>query len=163
MSNHLGHDGGLWTATSQPGKQTLAAGFCSVLGLVLLVALRRFNDGNTKAGFFLGLLLLVIGVWGLLANGTQTITIDPKARRITVKDERRLGNKVRTIRFDEITHVGIGYLGKRSNFVQYYYLALTLRSGEQYALFAPGRFYAGASERFAVEGWRDRLGAYLRA
>lgn len=163
MSNNFGRDSGLWTATSQPGKQTLAAGLCSVLGFVLLVGFRHLNDGNTKAGFSLGLLLLVIGVWGLLASGTQTITIDPKTRRITVKDERRLGNKVRVIRFDEITHVGIGYLGKRSNFVEYYYLALTLRSGEPYTLFAPGRFYAGASERFTVEGWRDRLETYLRA
>jgi len=163
MTINFDHDHALWTAQSQPGKQTLAAGFCSVLGLLLLYACRHLNSTDTKAGFLLGLLLLVIGVWGLLISGTQTITIDPKTRRITIQDEHRLGSKLRTIRFDEITRVGIGYMGKKSNFVQWYYLILTLRSGERYGLFSPGRFYDGASDRFNVEAWRDRLEAYLRA
>jgi len=163
MSIKFDHDRALWTAQSQPGKQTLAAGFCAVTGLVLLYAFRHFSNLDTKAGFLLGLLLLVIGVWGLRISGTQTITIDPKTRRITIQDKHRLGSKLRTIRFDEITRVGIGYMGKPSNFVQWYYLILTLRSGERYGLFSPGRFYDGASARCNVEAWRDRLEAYLRA
>ncbi|PIW08924.1 MAG: hypothetical protein CO066_06290 [Comamonadaceae bacterium CG_4_9_14_0_8_um_filter_60_18] len=152
----------IWTAQSNPTKQTLAAGFLTAMGGVLLFAFRHFSNINTKAGFLLGLFLLVLGVWGLLATGTQTITIDPKRRRITVADTTRFGTKERVIRFDEITHVGIGYLGKKSNFVEWYYLSLTLRDGKRYALFAPGRFYDGASNRANVEGWRDRLEGYLR-
>jgi hypothetical protein len=41
--------------------------------------------------------------------------------------------------------------------VTIYYLALKLRSGEKYPLFAPGRFFPGASDRSTVEAWRQRL------
>jgi len=33
--------------------------------------------------------------------------------------------------------------------------------GEECALFAPGRFYRGLSDRAVVEGWRQRLDAML--
>jgi hypothetical protein len=42
-----------------------------------------------------------------------------------------------------------------------YYLVLKLRNGEEYPLFAPGRFFQGASDRSVVEGWRRRLEDYL--
>jgi hypothetical protein len=55
----------------------------------------------------------------------------------------------------------LGYLGKRSNFVTWYYLVLKLRSGEEYPLFSPGRFFKGGSDRSTVAGWRQRLEGYL--
>jgi hypothetical protein len=33
--------------------------------------------------------------------------------------------------------------------------------GEEYPLFAPGRFYDGASDRSIVEGWKLRLEKYV--
>jgi hypothetical protein len=41
--------------------------------------------------------------------------------------------------------------------VTIFYLVLKLRNGEEYPLFAPGRFFEGASDRSTVEGWRQRL------
>lgn len=164
MNPHLERSRAIWTAQSQLGYQRLAAGFCSVVGGLLLLGFRHFDEANGQAGFFLGLLLLVIGVWSWLSGGRQTITIDPTARRITIQEERSLGrSQVRSIGFDEIAHVGLAYLGKKSNFVQSYYLTLTLRSGAHTTLFAPGRFYAGTSDRAVVQGWRDRLERELHA
>lgn len=86
------------------------------------------------------MLLLLIGLAALLAAGTQTIVVDPTSRRITVEDRNRLGSTTRVIAFDDVLDVGPGYLGTASNGVTFYYLALTLRGGETYSLFAPGRF-----------------------
>lgn len=152
-----------WAAQSNPSKQTWMMGAVTAMGVALLYACRHVNDLNTKAGFLLGLLLLVLGGWGQLTRSTQTIVIDAQKRRITVTDTTRTGHSQRVIRFDDITHIGMGYLGKRSNFVQWHYLSLTLRNGERYPLFAPGRFYEGSSNEATVQGWRDRLEAMLRA
>jgi len=151
-----------WISQSQPGKQRLLAWGCGIVGGLLLYASYPVSTVNSKAAFFSGLLLLGLGLWGVLAAGRQTIVIDPHKRRITVTDETWLGNKERVIRFDDITQVGIGYLGKRSSFVQWYSLSLLLRSGQRYTLFAPGRFYEGSSNEATVQAWRDRLERCLR-
>jgi hypothetical protein len=113
------------------------------------------------AGFLLGVLLLLIGVAAFLAGGKQTVVVDPKARRITIEDSNRFRTKERSIPFSDISGIGIGYLGKRSNSVTWYYLVLRLRSGEEYPLFAPGRFFKGGSDKSIVAGWKHRLEAYL--
>jgi len=120
---------------------------CTAVGLVLAIGF--YDPGrpvtvNTQAGSLLGLLLLVICVFGLLVQGTQTIVIDPATRCITVTDKTLFGSKRREIKFQEIGAIHIGYLGKTSNFVRNYYLSLRLKNGEDYSLFAPGRFYKGA-------------------
>jgi hypothetical protein len=56
--------------------------------------------------------------------------------------------------------VSVGYLGRKSNFGQTSYLVLKLANGQEYPLFAPGRFYPGASDRATVESWRQRLQGY---
>jgi hypothetical protein len=155
-----------WTSESSPGKQTAAAIGCAAVGLVLVVGFRHFSGPgltDSKAGFLLGLLLLGIGVAGLLTQGRQRIVVDPSARLVTIEDQTPIGARRKTIPFDGITGVSIGYLGKRSNLVGFYYLVLHLRSGKEVSLFAPGRFYEGASDRFVVEGWRHRLEGYLGA
>ena len=153
-----------WDSQSAPGKQVLLSVVCLVLGLALMTAAHRsgvMGGGNARAGFMLGALLVAIGGWMLLASTRQNIVIDPTARRISVEDENCLGKKLREIRFDEVAEVQLGYLGKRSNFVTYYYLTLKLHSGENYPLFSPGRFYPGSSDRATVAGWRRRLEGYL--
>jgi len=149
-----------WKSQSHPGKQIAVAIVCIGLGLALVVGFHNFNGPgmtNSKAGFFLGLLLLLIGIMAFLAQGRQTVVVDPAARRITIEDKSRFGTKRRSIGFHDIVEVSIGSLGKRSNYVTIYYLVLKLRNGEEYPLFAPGRFYEGASDRSIVEGWRLRL------
>lgn len=136
---------------------------CTIAGMILMIGFRNFESGgsNTMAGFLLGLLLLLIGVPGLLMNGKQTVLVDPKTRRIAIEDSNRFRTKNRSIPFSDIVGVSIGYLGKRSNNVTWYYLVLKLRSGEDYPLFAPGRFFEGASDRSTVAGWKQRLEGYL--
>ena len=147
-----------WRAESQPGKQRLVSLLSLAVGLLLAWGFRHHaGDANASAGFWLGWLLLAIGSAGLIYSGRQTITIDPHRRLITVEDHLLTSTRIREIAFDDITDIGIGYLGKKSNFVTYYYLALTLRNGREYPLFQPGRFYAGGSERGVVEGWQKRL------
>lgn len=153
----------VWTSTNKPRKQHLLAFGCLAVGAVLAIGLRDFPSlaSDRAAGFGLGLVLLVIGAAALITAGTQTIVVDPTSRRITIEDRNRLGSKTRAIAFEDVVHVGIGYLGRASNGVNFYYLALKLRGGETYSLFAPGRFYEGSSSRVVVGLWKVRLEAYL--
>jgi hypothetical protein len=152
-----------WISRSNPVKQLILSAACAVAGLMLVAGFREFAawGSNAGAGFLLGLLLLLIGIPGLLLSGKQTVTVDPKTKRITIEDSNRFGTKKRLIRFGEVEAVSVGYLGKRSNFVTWYYLVLKLRSGEEYPLLPPGRFYEGGSDRSVVSGWKERLQVYL--
>ncbi len=152
-----------WTMQSRRGRQTALAVGSLAAGLVLMVGFRDYHgDSNMLAGFLLGVLLLVIGAAGLVVGGTQTVVVDPILRRIVVEDKKTLGGATRReIGFGEVTGVSIGYLGKKSNFAQTYYLVLKLTNGQEYPLFAPGRFYPGASDRATVESWRRRLQGYV--
>jgi hypothetical protein len=152
-----------WTMQSRRGRQTALAVGGLIAGLVLMVGFRDYHgDSNMLAGFLLGVLLLVIGGAGLMVGGTQTVVVDPVLRRIVVEDKKALGGtKRREIGFGEVTGISIGHLGKKSNFVQTYYLVLRLANGREYPLFAPGRFYPGASDRATVESWRQRLQGYM--
>ncbi len=154
-----------WISHSQPGKQIAAAVVITVVGLALALGFRDFSGPgltDSLAGFLLGILLLVIGVLGMVLQGRQTVTVDPGTRRITIADKTLLGTKRQIIAFGDVMQVRIGYLGKKSNYTNFYSLVLELRNGKEYPLFAPGRFYPGASNRSTVEGWRTRLEDYLR-
>lgn len=159
-----GSDSSPWISRSSQGKQLAVSVGCALVGLVLAAGFRDFGSlrTNSGAGFLLGLLLLAIGAWGLFSAGRQTVTIDPRGRLIIVEDARLIGaSKERSIPFEDVLDVTLGYLGKRSTFIKNYYLVLRLRSGETYALFAPGRYFEGSSERSVVEGWKGRLLGYL--
>jgi hypothetical protein len=148
----------VWRAESSPGKQTAMSFGCAVVGVILAYGFRNFSGNEDRlAGFLLGMLLLVVGIWGFLAVSKQTITIDPAKRLIAVEDAGYFGRKQKVIYFDNIENISIGFLGKKSNYVKWYYLSLKLRSGGSYPLFAPGRFYEGGSDRNTVEGWQRRL------
>ena len=90
-------------------------------------------------------------------RGKQTVIVDPGARRITVEDANQFRTRKRTILFKEIVDTGIGYLGKRSNSVGFYYIILRLENGEEYPLYAPGYFFDGGSDRSVMENRRQRL------
>jgi hypothetical protein len=154
----------LWASESNSVKQTILAIGCFFIGLVLTIGFRNFTGPgltNSLAGFLLGLFLLIMSIWSFLLSGKQTVMVDPHARRITIKDINFFSTKTRIIPFSDILHITIGYLGKKSNYVTFYYLVLKLINGEEYPLFAPGRFYDGGSDRAIVEGWRQRLVEYL--
>ncbi|MCX7192348.1 MAG: hypothetical protein NTY60_01760 [Proteobacteria bacterium] len=154
-----------WKFESNSGKQTALALACIAAGIILAMGFRHFDASgmtNSLAGFLLGMMLLLIGISAFLAGGKQTIVVDPKSRRIVVEDTNRFGVKKRFILFGDIVDTGIGYFGKRSNDVNFYYIVLKLRSGEKYPLFAPGRFYEGGSDRQVMENRRQRLEECIR-
>jgi hypothetical protein len=154
-----------WVSRSRPGTQLAIAIGATVVGLLLMYGARGFQAGgqNVLAGFLLGVMLLLIGIAAAVVSGPQTVTVDPRIRRIEVADSYVLGTRQRSIAFSEVREVSIGFLGKSSNYVRTYYLVLHLVDGHEYPLFAPGRFYEGASDRSVVEGWRQRLEEYLVA
>ena len=153
----------MWTSRSRPGRQLAIALLCATMGAVLLAALHGGEASrDAKAARLLGVILVVIGAGAGLTAGAQTVTVDPRARSVTVTDARLLGGtKTRTLAATDIREVGIGYLGRSSNHVRTYYLNLKLRDGHDYPLFAPGRFYPGSSDRSTVEGWRRRFAESL--
>jgi hypothetical protein len=148
-----------WTSYSNPQKQIALSVVCALVGCVLIAGFRGATaaNSNSYAGFYLGVLLLFIGVASFLVSGKQKVVIYPRTRLIEIEDINYLGTKNRTISFSDIDEINIGYLGKQSNFVTYYYLALKLKSGETYPLFAPGLFYEGGSDRPTVVKWQQRL------
>ena len=149
-----------WKFESNSAKQTALALACIAAGIILVIGFRHFDSSgmtNSFAGFLSGLLLLLIGISAFLVRGKQTIVVDPRMRRIVVEDTNQFRIKKKVIPFSDIVDTGIGYLGKRSNFVNFYYIVLTLRSGEHYSLFAPGRFFDGGSDRSVMESRRQRL------
>ncbi len=136
-----------------------------IIGLIFTIAFRHFDGSamtNTLAGFLLGLFLLLLGGTVLLTQGRQTIVVDPRSRQIVIEETTPLGVKKRVIHFHEIVDTGIGYLGKRSNFVNFFYISLHLRNGKRYALFSPGRFYDGWSDRSAMEARQQELELMLK-
>jgi len=153
----------VWTSHSNSGKQTMLSLACAMVGLVMVIGFRDFGGwgSNSLAGFLLGVLLLLIGTAGFLVSGMQTVVIDPGDRSILIEDSNRFRTKKRLISFSDVVGISISFLGKKSNFVTWYYLVLKLRSGEEYPLFAPGRFYEGGSDRSTVVGWKQRLEEYL--
>ncbi|NTV15757.1 MAG: hypothetical protein HGA96_17815 [Desulfobulbaceae bacterium] len=149
-----------WRFESNSAQQTTLALACSAVGLILVIGFRHFAGpgiSNSLAGFLLGLLLLLIGLAALLVSGKQTIVVDPRVGQIVVEDSNLFGIKKRVIHFRDIVGTGLGYLGKKSNSVIFYYINLKLRGGEEYPLFSPGRFFAGGSDRFVMESRRRHL------
>jgi hypothetical protein len=154
---------GPWVSKSRPGNQLALAAGSVLVGSIMMFGFRGFSSagGDALAGFLLGVMLLVMGIAGMAVSAEQTVTVDPRARRITVQDSYFVGSRSRVIPFGHVVSVSIGYLGKASNFVRNYYLVLHLIDGSDYSLFAPGRFFEGCSNRSTVEGWRQRLEEYM--
>lgn len=153
-----------WKFESNPGKQTALALACIAAGLALAIGFRHFTGpglSNSLAGFLLGILLLIIGISALWVSGKQTVVIDPELRRIVIEDSNLFRTRKRSIPFIDVVDTAIGYLGKKSNHVSFYYIVLKLRSGEEYPLFPPGRFFEGGSDRSVMESRRRRLEQYL--
>lgn len=149
-----------WKFKSNHGKQ-VALGLASIgMGVALMVAFRHFDASgmtNSLAGFLLGVFLLLLGSTTLLIQGRQTVVVDLQTHQIVVEDTTPFGIKKRIIPFHDILDTGLGYLGKKSNFVIFYYINLHLKNGKVYSLFPPGRFYDGSSDRSVMETRRRQL------
>jgi len=154
-----------WRFESNSGKQTALSLASIVVGITLALGFRHFDGSgmmNSLAGFLLGLFLLLIGVSAFVVRGKQVIVVDPRVRQIIVEDTNLFGTNKRLIPFSDIVDTGIGYLGRTSNFVTFYYINLKLMNGEEYRLFTPGRFFDGGSDRSVMESRRQRVEECLR-
>ncbi len=154
-----------WEIHNNSRQQTVLSIACLAVGLVLVALLHDAGPGhsNAQAGFWFGGVLVLIGMATLAANAHQRIVVDPHEREIRVEDRRLFGRKLRRIAFDDVRDVQVAYLQTRSQHAIRYFLQLQLGGGEPYALFAPERVYAGASDPAVVAEWRTRLNACLKA
>lgn len=153
-----------WQEKSNHGNQIIISTLSAIVGGILIATSYNsvdFNDIGSTPGFMLGVFIFFLGAYLLLMNSTQEIIIDPKERLIKINDTNRFHTKNKTIAFDEVADIKIGYLGKKSNFVENYYLTLMLKSGQECSLFGPG-FY-GINSRYIAEEHKDRLWKYLKS
>jgi len=153
-----------WREKSNHNNQIIISTLSAVVGIVLMIVSYdsiNLNDISRTPGFMLGIFIFILGIYLFLMNSTQEIIINPNERLIKINDTNRFHTRSRTIAFDEVAKIKIGYLGKNSNFVENYYLVLTLKNGEECSLFGPG-FY-GINKRYLAEERKDRLWKYLKS
>ena len=153
-----------WETHNNSRQQTVLSIVCLAVGLGLVAFLHDAGpgDSNAQAGFWFGGVLLLIGLATLAANAHQRIVVDPHLREIRIETRRLLDRQSRRIGFDEVQDVQVAYLQTRSQHAIRYFLQLQLEGGDTYALFAPERVYAGASDPAVVAEWRTRLNACLK-
>lgn len=154
-----------WETHNDSRQQTALSIGCLTLGLVLVLLWHDAGAGDTnaRAGFWFGVVLLMIGAATLAANAHQRVVVDPQLREIRIEDRRLYGRSLRRIAFADVRDVQVAYLQTRSQHALRYFLQLQLEDGTQCALFAPERVYAGAADPAVVAGWRTRLSGYLAA
>lgn len=156
----------IWKSESDKNKQTALIVGCVIAGILLIYLSYNYygsDINNAGSGFVLGIILIFIGLYAFFSGKKQIITVDPNNRQIVVENISCLRNKKRLLKFNEIADIAIGYLGKKSNYVNFYYLVLKLKNGEEYSLFSPGYFYNGSLHKEIVEGWRERLWGYIQS
>jgi hypothetical protein len=152
-----------WKTESLIGRQTAAAMGMTVVGLVLVVWLRHVEGqgfSDARAGFWLGVLLLVVGAGALVAGGKQVITVEPRSRRIVIEQTALLGARRTVVEFSQIADVELAELGDKEGGSISYYLAVKLKSGKEMSLFLG--FFEGSCSRAAMEARREKLLGYLR-
>ena len=154
-----------WILKSSVQKQITLGLFGLVSGFVLLFLTKGVDltkSSNSQAGFFLGIILLVLGIWALIGFKKETVTVDPVGKIIKREKLGWSGRNENEYKFAEIQKVLVGYIGKRSSGVNFYYLILKLKDGSEIAITTPG-IYDQASDRDVVEGWKTRLEEYLKS
>jgi len=150
------------TIKSKPGLQKIISVSLTISGLfIITILINKLGNLNSDelAGFLLGCLIFTIGIVNLIINASQEICIDPNLRRITIKTVNNFKSKEEIIHFDEIKNIEIIYLGKKSNFTNFYYLKLLLNNDKTYILFSPGNFHI--SNRQEIEEWKSKIEKYI--
>lgn len=153
-----------WISESNRKSNLIMAALVLVAGLALAIKAWGVDLGqssNERAALMLGLLLIVIGVVALLSGGKETVTVDPQRGLIEIEKTNLIGKTKKEILFTDIEDVLIGWLGKKSNYVNFYYIILKVKDKGEVTLFSPG-YFKGASDRSVVEAWKTRLQEYLK-
>jgi zinc transporter ZupT len=144
---------------SQPAANTLLYIATIVIGLALMFLARDFSHGGTNvlAGFFLGCMLFVLGLLGMLIGETRTVELDERRKRIVLSITRRVGGcRQVVIPFSEVRNMGIGMQGKVTSGSRFYDLVLTTTNGKEIYLFG-GCVFEGRMSREWVESLKKRF------
>ena len=148
----------IWKSENEIKNQVLLSSVISIVGLILIFFASNSDSDNGCTGFFLGVLLFVLGLIGALFVSKQIVSIDSDARLILIEEKGLLVTRRHQIDFDEIADVLIGYIGKKTNMVEFYYLILKLKNGQEIPVFKP----TSISNKQDMEIKRDVLLKYLK-
>lgn len=152
-----------WTIKNNQTKEKIIVGALLLLGFALTYLLKsyyNFQLTTEAAGFYLGIILLVIGIGALVVMGDSQVVVDPKRRVIEMiyRNGRRTDRKV--IPFDDVEHVGIIEQGDPEGGSVSYQLEVKLKDGKNIPLFAHG-YYDGHFDRDVREAQLQRFNDYL--
>ena len=152
-----------WTSESSAAKQQLATAVTVIVGAALVIGFRQIEgpalSGN-RAGFWLGVMLLVVGVGMFFFGGKQIITVEPKRQRIVITRQGRVRSRTQQIRFTDIADVSVAESGDTEGGSVRFHVAVTLKNGKSVALFLG--FFEGSHSRQAMEARCKRLVECMR-
>ena len=147
-----------WTSESSAAKQHLATAVTLIAGAALAIGFRQLEgpalSGN-RAGFWLGVVLLVVGVGMFFFGGKQIITVEPKRQRIVITRQGRVRSRTQKIRFNDIAGVSVAENGDTDGGSVRFNVAVKLKTGKSMALFLG--FFEGSRSRQAMEARCQRL------
>lgn len=147
-----------WTSESSAAKQHLATAVTVIAGAALAIGFRQFEGpalSGSRAGFWLGVVLLVVGVGMFFFGGKQIITVEPKRQRIVITRQGRVRSHTQHIHFNDIAGVSVAESGDTEGGSVRFHVAVTLKTGKSVALFLG--FFEGSHSRQAMEARCQRL------
>ena len=122
---------------------------------------RWFRHDQQPCRFFARTISFPAWSGGIICPYQKTIVFDRGKPQIVIEEMTRKGASKQIIPFQEIAGSLMGYFGKPSNCANFHFTRLRFRSGEQYILFAPGRFYDGCSNRQIMEARKEQLELWI--
>ena len=152
-----------WTSESSAAEQHLSTAVTLIAGAALAIGFRQLEgpalSGN-RAGFWLGVVLLVVGVGMFFFGGKQVITVEPGRQRIVITRQGRVRSRTQQIRFNDIAGVSVAENGDTDGGSVRFNVAVKLKTGKSMALFLG--FFEGSHSRQAMEARCQRLVECIR-
>lgn len=145
---------------SNRNQQTALLLLVAGIGLALTLKLSVGHGAMQSAGFVLGLLLMLLGAAGLYLGTTRAVVVDPNSGLISIEDTNRVGQRKRSIRFNDVADVSLGQSGERTGSVAYDVM-LRLKSGKTVSLFT-GAVFDGRHDQAVMAERCRRIGQYLQ-
>lgn len=151
-----------WKIESNRSKQTAMTLALAGIGMALMLKLSVVGHGATEsAGFVLGLIMLGVGAAGLYLSTTRAVVIDPHCGLISIEDTNRVGQRKRSIAFEDVADAYVGESGDRVGKSVAYDVMLKLKSGKTVSLFA-GAMFDGRHDQAVMAERCRRIGQYLQ-
>lgn len=134
QGSHMNEE--IWTIESSKARNDFLAYIITAMGVALIVATRKQIElsQNAQAGFWLGILLLIIGILAIFYDENILVVVDPNQKKLRIQKTTRLGRRTSIIRFSEVERIYIATIGKRSSHLQSYLLKMHLKNGREESL-----------------------------